>query len=137
MRRRRGTQDGRGAFVRTRNLTALGFDPALSLAELENEIEILLAEVERNPPRQRRGWHSAIPGIDFGSDLASLGSGSRGGRQRVFDALFDAMSFGSNGGNRNYSRRSRAQSEDVRQGQNRRGHGRQDTNDSDLMHAWG
>ena len=136
VRRRRGTQDGRGAFVRTRNLTALGFDPALSLAELENEIEILLAEVERNPPRPRRGWHSAIPGIDFGSDLASLGSGSRGGRQRVFDGLFDAMSLGSSGGNRN-SRRSRAQSEDVKQGQNRRGHGRQDTNDSDLMHAWG
>mmetsp|Transcript_32263 Transcript_32263/g.95016 ORF Transcript_32263/g.95016 Transcript_32263/m.95016 type:complete len:471 (-) Transcript_32263:1073-2485(-) len=139
VRRRRGLQDGRGAFVRSRNLTAVGFEPLLSLAELQDEIDTLLAEVERNPPRRRRGWHSAIPGIDFGSDLASLGSGSYG-RAHVFDGLFDAVSWGSSGGNQN-PRRSRAQSEDVNRislarSQSRRGHGRQDTSDSDLMHAW-
>ena len=134
VRRRRGTEDGRGTYVRTRNLTALGFEPMMKWDELKSEIEILLAEVERNPPRERRGWLS-VPGIDFGSDF---GRGNVG----VFDGLLDAISISSSNTDR---RRNRSHTEDVninrpsflQRGGGGRGHSRQDTSDSDHMYAWG
>jgi hypothetical protein len=55
MRVRRGTEDYRrhGPYVRTRQVTALGFDPTLDDVELRNERAALLDWVSRNAPRTR------------------------------------------------------------------------------------
>jgi tellurite resistance protein TehA-like permease len=52
---RRGTEDYRihGPYVRTRQVTALGFDPTLNDADLRQERSALLDWVARNPPRTR------------------------------------------------------------------------------------
>jgi hypothetical protein len=52
---RRGTEDYRrhGPYVRTRQLTSLGFDPTLSADELREERSRLLDWVARNAPRTR------------------------------------------------------------------------------------
>lgn len=52
---RRGTEDYRihGPYVRTRQVTALGFDPTLDDAELRQERAALLDWVARIPPRTR------------------------------------------------------------------------------------
>jgi hypothetical protein len=52
---RRGTEDYRlhGPYVRTRHVTAFGFDPTLSLEELRDERARLMDWVARNAPRTR------------------------------------------------------------------------------------
>ena len=50
----RGTEDERGAYVRTRRLPSLGFEPTLNLSELHAERNALLDRVARKPPRARK-----------------------------------------------------------------------------------
>eukprot|EP00554_Chaetoceros_debilis_P011471 CAMPEP_0194106304 /NCGR_PEP_ID=MMETSP0150-20130528/6354_1 /TAXON_ID=122233 /ORGANISM="Chaetoceros debilis, Strain MM31A-1" /LENGTH=1671 /DNA_ID=CAMNT_0038794413 /DNA_START=184 /DNA_END=5196 /DNA_ORIENTATION=+ len=63
---------GKSKYVRTRRVTALGFEPIMNIMELQNEREKLLEWVEKNPPRQRKRTLSVpgitIPGSDFGSN---------------------------------------------------------------------
>merc|ERR1712232_1103782 len=55
---------GRGRYVRTRKLTALGFEPIMNWLEMSREREILLDYVARSPPKQRTRTLS-VPGIDI------------------------------------------------------------------------
>ena len=64
VRRQGGDADGRGMFVRTRRVTALGFEPTMNWSEMNEEREVLLDWVAKNPPRQRRHTLS-VPGMDF------------------------------------------------------------------------
>jgi len=64
VRRQTGTEDGRGMFVRTRRVTALGFEPTMNWSEMNEERELLLDWVAKNPPRRRRHTLS-VPGMDF------------------------------------------------------------------------
>ena len=61
---RRGTEDYRihGPYVRTRNVSALGFDPILSQLELREERARLLDWVAKNAPRARNRTMS-VPGV--------------------------------------------------------------------------
>eukprot|EP00593_Proboscia_inermis_P008632 CAMPEP_0171308508 /NCGR_PEP_ID=MMETSP0816-20121228/18629_1 /TAXON_ID=420281 /ORGANISM="Proboscia inermis, Strain CCAP1064/1" /LENGTH=400 /DNA_ID=CAMNT_0011791433 /DNA_START=183 /DNA_END=1385 /DNA_ORIENTATION=+ len=61
---RRGTEDWRGPYVRTRKVAALGFEPTMNSAELNFEREALLDYVSMNPARIRNRTLS-VPGIDF------------------------------------------------------------------------
>lgn len=56
--------DGRQRFVRTRQVTALGFEPIMDVIEMEREREILLDWAARNAPR-RRNRTLSVPGVDF------------------------------------------------------------------------
>merc|ERR1712127_410855 len=51
-------------FVRTRRVAALGFEPTMNWSEMNEEREVLLDWVAKNPPRQRRHTLS-VPGTDF------------------------------------------------------------------------
>ena len=64
IRRKGGMEDGRGQFVRTRRVTAFGFDPTMNWSEMNEERELLLDWVAKNPPRRRRHTLS-VPGMDF------------------------------------------------------------------------
>jgi len=57
-------RDGRGRYVRTRKLTAIGFEPMMSWSEMAEERDALLDWVEKNPARRRKRTLS-VPGIDF------------------------------------------------------------------------
>lgn len=61
---RRGTEEYRryGPYVRTRNVSSLGFDPILSQLELREERARLLDWVARNAPRKRNRTMS-VPGV--------------------------------------------------------------------------
>lgn len=67
---------GRQRFVRTRQVTALGFEPIMNVIEMEREREILLDWVGQNAPR-RRNRTLSVPGIDFRYG-ASFGTGNTG-----------------------------------------------------------
>jgi hypothetical protein len=68
-------KNGRTKYVRTRRVTALGFEPIMDMIDFTNEREALLEWVERNPPRTRKRTMS-VPG--FGINLADFGSHNRG-----------------------------------------------------------
>eukprot|EP00550_Attheya_septentrionalis_P002507 CAMPEP_0198283698 /NCGR_PEP_ID=MMETSP1449-20131203/3266_1 /TAXON_ID=420275 /ORGANISM="Attheya septentrionalis, Strain CCMP2084" /LENGTH=783 /DNA_ID=CAMNT_0043980431 /DNA_START=152 /DNA_END=2503 /DNA_ORIENTATION=- len=51
---RRGSEDYRGSFVRTRRISSVGFDPVMDPKELNREREALLEWVSTNPPRRRQ-----------------------------------------------------------------------------------
>lgn len=61
---RRGTEDYRryGPFIRTRQVTARGFDPSMNDTELREERAALLDWVAKNAPRKRNRTMS-IPGV--------------------------------------------------------------------------
>jgi hypothetical protein len=71
---RRGTEDYRihGPFVRTRKVTARGFDLSLNDAELREERAALLDWVAKNAPRKRSRTMS-VPGIMHLRDKAGRG----------------------------------------------------------------
>lgn len=70
--------DGRSRYVRTRQITALGFEPIMNQIELQEERDALLEWVARNPPRTRKRTLS-VPGIDFSSRVgADFGTGNSG-----------------------------------------------------------
>lgn len=62
----------RGRFVRTRKLTALGFEPIMNQLEMALERDILLEHVATNPPKQRTRTLS-VPGIDIGFNFGMGG----------------------------------------------------------------
>jgi len=64
-------------YVRTRRLTALGFEPIMEWSELNIEREVLLDWVGKNPPRRRKRTLS-VPGIDFNYGYADFGFGNSG-----------------------------------------------------------
>jgi len=66
---------GRQKYVRTRRVTALGFEPIMDVIKMEHEREILLDWVARNKPR-RRNRTLSVPGIDFNYGASGIGSGS-------------------------------------------------------------
>jgi len=57
-------------FVRTRKLTAFGFEPIMRAMELEQERELLLEHVANNPARRRHRTLS-VPGIDIDINFGS------------------------------------------------------------------
>lgn len=63
-------------FVRTRQITAIGFDPILNVIQMDAERELLLDWVGKNPPR-RRNRTLSVPGIDFNYG-SGFGSGNAG-----------------------------------------------------------
>ncbi len=67
---------GRTKYVRTRKVTALGFEPIMDMMELQDEREKLLQWVEKNPPRQRKRTLSVpgitIPGQNFGNNNSGV-----------------------------------------------------------------
>lgn len=69
------TRDAQGnqRYVRTRKVAALGFEPIMSVVEVEHEREVLLEWVGQNPPR-RSHRSLSVPGIDF--SYAQIGHGS-------------------------------------------------------------
>lgn len=75
-------RDGVTKYVRTRKVTALGFEPIMKEVELRRETEALLDYVEKNPPRTRKRTLS-VPGIttnieNFGSNNRGVYTGTRG-----------------------------------------------------------
>ena len=68
-------KDGKTKYVRTRRVTALGFEPIMDLLEFTNERDALLDWVEKNPPRTRKRTLS-VPGIT--TNIANFGSNNRG-----------------------------------------------------------
>jgi hypothetical protein len=89
MRVRRGTVDYRlyGPFVRTRQVTARGFDPSMDDSELREERAALLDWVAKRSPRKRHRTMS-IPGLMhlqdntgrdiYGTFLGGIGTGVNG-----------------------------------------------------------
>lgn len=73
------TRDAHGnqRYVRTRKVTALGFEPMMNMVEMERERELLLEWVGQNPPRLRHRTLS-VPGIDFSYAQAGPGLGAYG-----------------------------------------------------------
>jgi hypothetical protein len=73
---RRGTEDFRthGPYVRTRHVTALGFDPLMSEDELRQERARLLDWVARNAPRRRQRTLS-VPLMFYGTFSPESGVG--------------------------------------------------------------
>jgi hypothetical protein len=71
------TRDEQGVkYVRTRKVTALGFEPIMDTIEVDLEREFLLDWVGKNAPRRRHRTLS-VPGIDF-SYGAGIGYGNSG-----------------------------------------------------------
>lgn len=70
---------GRRSYRRTRQTTALGFEPIMNVIEMEHERSLLLEWVSTNAPRRRHRTLS-VPGIDF-----SYGSGFGTGNSGVYD----------------------------------------------------
>jgi len=68
-------RQGKQKYIRTRKVTALGFEPIMDIVRLEQEREILLDWVARNKPR-RRNRTLSVPGIDFNYGAAGVGSGT-------------------------------------------------------------
>lgn len=75
-------KDGRTKYVRTRRVTALGFEPIMDLLDFTNERAALLDWVEKNPPRTRNRTMS-VPGFsvgNFGSNNRGIYTGAGGGQ---------------------------------------------------------
>ena len=68
---------GRGRYIRTRQLTALGFEPTMNLTEMNREREVLLDWVGKHPPR-RRTQTLSVPGVDFNYGYGDFGRGNSG-----------------------------------------------------------
>eukprot|EP00934_Nitzschia_sp_Nitz4_P006878 Nitzschia sp. Nitz4//scaffold17_size182527//147575//151746//NITZ4_001877-RA/size182527-snap-gene-0.302-mRNA-1//-1//CDS//3329539409//6868//frame0 len=68
--------DGARRYVRTRRLRALGFEPTMEWSEMQEERELLLEWVGKNPPKRRHRTLS-VPGVDF-SYGAGFGTGNSG-----------------------------------------------------------
>eukprot|EP00979_Chaetoceros_neogracilis_P015468 scaffold5957_cov133-Chaetoceros_neogracile.AAC.2 len=64
-------KNGRTKYVRTRRVTALGFEPIMDLVDFTNERDALLDWVEENPSRARNRTMSANIGF-FGSDYRGV-----------------------------------------------------------------
>lgn len=47
------TESGRGRYIRTRRLTAFGFEPTMTWNEMNRERDVLFDWVCKNPPRRR------------------------------------------------------------------------------------
>ena len=69
-------REGNQVYRRTRQVTALGFEPIMSAIELDVERELLLDWVGKHPPRRRHRTLS-VPGIDF-TYGAGFGTGNMG-----------------------------------------------------------
>jgi hypothetical protein len=70
-------RDARGSrYVRTRQVTAIGFEPILNVIQMETERDLLLEWVGKNPPR-RRNRTISVPGIDFNYG-STFGTGHSG-----------------------------------------------------------
>lgn len=67
---------GKARYRRTRQVTALGFEPMMNVITMERERDLLLEWVGKHPPRRRQRTLS-VPGIDF-SYATSVGSGNNG-----------------------------------------------------------
>lgn len=92
IRLRRGTQAYRmyGPFVRTRQVTARGFDPSLNERELREERAALLDWCAKNAPKKRNRTMS-VPGVMHLRDKAGRGVyGTFGGSSDSSDAGPDA-----------------------------------------------
>lgn len=68
---------GNTVYRRTRQVTALGFEPIMSDIQMDVERELLLDWVGKNPPRRRHRTLS-VPGIDFNYGSADFGIGNNG-----------------------------------------------------------
>jgi len=66
-------EQGNQLYVRTRKVGALGFEPVMTMVQMERERELLLEWAGKNPPRHRHRTLS-VPGIDF--SYAQIGTGS-------------------------------------------------------------
>jgi hypothetical protein len=82
---------GRRSYRRTRQTTALGFDPIMNILEMEHERSLLLDWVSTNAPR-RRNRTLSVPGIDF-----TYGAGFGTGNVGVYD-IERGLSMGSERG---------------------------------------
>eukprot|EP00559_Dactyliosolen_fragilissimus_P008690 CAMPEP_0184873264 /NCGR_PEP_ID=MMETSP0580-20130426/41744_1 /TAXON_ID=1118495 /ORGANISM="Dactyliosolen fragilissimus" /LENGTH=1321 /DNA_ID=CAMNT_0027376147 /DNA_START=80 /DNA_END=4045 /DNA_ORIENTATION=+ len=71
-----GQGRSRTKYVRTRRVTALGFDPIMNLIELNNERDALLDMVAKIPPRARRQTVS-VPGIS-NYHIGNFGNNNKG-----------------------------------------------------------
>lgn len=71
--------DGLQRYVRTRKVTAIGFEPIMNIIQMETERDLLLDWVGMNPPRIRHRTLS-VPGIDF-----TYGSTSGTGNFGMYD----------------------------------------------------
>lgn len=71
------TDSGRGRYIRTRQLTALGFEPTMNWNEMNRERDVLLDWVGKNPPRLRSQTLS-VPGIHFNYGYGDFGIGNSG-----------------------------------------------------------
>jgi hypothetical protein len=71
------TSSGHQRLVRTRKVTALGFEPMMNVIEMEKERDVLLEWVGQHPPRRRHRTLS-VPGIDFSYGAAGIGTGNTG-----------------------------------------------------------
>lgn len=81
------TRDAEGVkYVRTRKITAFGFEPIMDSIEVDLEREFLLDWVGKNAPRRRHRTLS-VPGIDF-----SYGSGFGSGNLGVYGGLEEGLS---------------------------------------------
>lgn len=69
-------QAGEQRYVRTRKVTALGFEPIMDIISMERERDVLLDWVGKHPPRRRHRTLS-VPGIDFNYG-AGFGTGNVG-----------------------------------------------------------
>jgi hypothetical protein len=70
------SNSGHQRLVRTRKVTALGFEPIMNIIEMERETDVLLDWVGKHPPRPRHRTLS-VPGIDF-SYGEGIGFGNTG-----------------------------------------------------------
>jgi hypothetical protein len=61
-------------YVRSRKVTALGFEPMMNVIDMERERELLLQYVGKHPPRRRHRTLS-VPGIDFSYGTVGSGNG--------------------------------------------------------------
>ena len=68
-------RDGRTRYVRTRRVTAYGFEPIMNIIEFTAERGALLDYVEKNPPRTRKRTLS-VPGIT--TNIAQFGANNFG-----------------------------------------------------------
>jgi len=79
--------DGKSHLVRTRRVTALGFEPMMKWSEMNDEREALLQWALKFPPR-RRNKTLSVPGIDHFGPQFGLGQVNSG----VYDDFNDLES---------------------------------------------
>jgi hypothetical protein len=79
------SSSGQQRLVRTRKVTALGFEPIMNIVEMERERDVLLDWARINPPRRRHRTLS-VPGIDF-TYGADIGTGNTG----VYSGMYEGI----------------------------------------------